>query len=486
MSDGEFPGESADVAASAVAPAHEIFMTPEVQAFMAQFPTDSYTPESIHTLATAVTSGSIEIVIAAARRLRDYLSLVDSPPIDHLFQEGICPVFVQILRQAQPNPDELQRLLQFEACWCVTNLASGTPDQTVRVADAGGIEAFTHIINISQDWALLEQAVWGLGNIAGDGAALRDRCLDRDIVSTIHRVMQYPNPPISIYRNVAWTISNLTRSAPQPSFDRVRPVLLLAAGFLRLADVDTVIDSLWAFSYISEGPDIERLLDLGILPQVVDLLLHPSYSVQGPALRITGNLVAGDDKLTTACINARFIPPLASLLTSPRRTLRKEAAWAVSNIAVGREAQIQLLFDQGLIQQTLDRLRPNAEYPDIRSELIWIVANICSKGSPAQHQRMFDMGVVDRMVDTLYIEDARTQIVTIEALNFLAHSYKENQGMIGYTGLNPVIAALQDPSTTSRLEQMQYSENKDLYDMVITFVDTWFVTTPVDGDDQVM
>eukprot|EP00769_Ergobibamus_cyprinoides_P000452 gnl/Ergobibamus_cyprinoides/145.p1 GENE.gnl/Ergobibamus_cyprinoides/145~~gnl/Ergobibamus_cyprinoides/145.p1 ORF type:complete len:383 (+),score=51.32 gnl/Ergobibamus_cyprinoides/145:82-1230(+) len=295
-----------------------------------------------------------------------------------------------------------------------------------------------------------------------------------------------PTPPISIYRNVAWTISNLTRSAPQPSFDRVRPVLLLAAGFLRLADVDTVIDSLWAFSYISEGPDIERLLELGILPQVVDLLLHPSYSVQGPALRITGNLVAGDDKLTTACINARFIPPLASLLTSPRRTLRKEAAWAVSNIAVGREAQIQLLFDQGLIQQTLDRLRPNAEYPDIRSELIWIVANICSKGSPAQHQRMFDMGVVDRMVDTLYIEDARTQIVTIEALNFLAHSYKENQGMIGYTGLNPVIAALQDPSTTSRLEQMQYSENKDLYDMVITFVDTWFVTTPVDGDDQVM
>lgn len=69
--------------------------------------------------------------------------------------------------------------LQFEVAWVLTNIASGTTEQTQNVVKHGAIPKLVKLLK-SESSIVAEQAVWALGNIAGDGPYARDRVLAHD------------------------------------------------------------------------------------------------------------------------------------------------------------------------------------------------------------------------------------------------------------------------------------------------------------------
>ena len=76
--------------------------------------------------------------------------------LDALINSGILPVLVKCLEDID-NPS-----LQFEAAWALTNIASGTSQQTQAVVEADAVPLFLKLLKSPQQ-NVCEQAVWALG-----------------------------------------------------------------------------------------------------------------------------------------------------------------------------------------------------------------------------------------------------------------------------------------------------------------------------------
>ena len=286
-----------------------------------------YTVTDIPSLKMALSQPNINdaTLLDTVRGFRKILSVEHNPPVTEVLASGVLPAFVQML-QLNDKPK-----IQFEAAWALTNIAS--TDETKAIVDAGSVPYFSQLLS-SPDPEVREQCAWCLGNIAGDSAPLRDVVLSSGAMQPLLQNIAQPATK-SLFNNCIWALSNFCRGKPQPNLSFVSPCVPTLAQILRSdsADSSAKTDALWALSYISDGDDdrIQTVIDSGILDVLIAQLGEES-NLATPALRTVGNIVSGSDDQTQAVLDAGLMNQMQTLLNSPKRMIRKEACWVLSNI----------------------------------------------------------------------------------------------------------------------------------------------------------
>ncbi|EER03743.1 importin alpha, putative [Perkinsus marinus ATCC 50983] len=410
----------------------------------------------------------------ATQYVRRLLSIEKNPPIQYVIDAGVVPRMVTFLQDTQ------RPKLQFEAAWVLTNIASGTRAQTETVVAAGTIPLFIALLG-SPDAEVREQAVWALGNIAGDSPRLRDMVLDANVLPGMMNLFNDDSDKFSLFRNATWALSNLCRGKPQPPLQAVAPALPLLSQLINSNDVEVITDACWALSYVTDGPSerIQAVLDTGACPRLVELLKHDSSLVQTPALRSVGNIVTGDDNQTQQVLNCGGLASLHALLYSPKKNLRKEACWSISNITAGNREQIQECINSGMFGKLIELLT-NAEF-DVKKEAAWSVSNATAGGTPEQVDYLVQNGCIKPLCDLLDVTDTKIVGCCLEGIDNILRVGVLAQERNPDLAENPYLHLIEEADGMTKIEDLQADQNDVIYEKAVHILESYF---PVEEDDE--
>jgi importin subunit alpha-6/7 len=186
------------------------------------------------------------------------------------------------------------------------------------------------------------------------------------------------------------------------------------------------------------------------------------------------------------------LPCLLAMLSSPKKGIRKEACWTVSNITAGNRQQvtsivlvvvlllllsfsnrqfsrlqIQQVIDSGIIPRLL-QLAANGNDFDIVKEAIWAVSNATSGGSPEQLAFLVSHGCMSSFCKVLNGGDSRILQVALEGIDNLLKTQALGKEDIG------AHSVLEAEGGIDALEMLQTHNNAEVAAKALHILSTYF------------
>jgi hypothetical protein len=319
----------------------------------------------------------------------------------------------------------------------------------------------------------------------------RDAILAAGAMRPLLKCMEQNPDNVQLHKSGAWCLASLiegrwsssstsnneSSSKKFNALDEINVIDLMPTlrRMLHMEDWEVLTFTCWTLSHLCDGPavNINAVIysenpikregemffcpDYGLVPRLIELLLHASPKVAKPALRTIGNIVCAEctdpqgqnasiPDYTEIILELDAVPYLRDLVCHDNREIQKEACWTLSNIAAGTVSQIQSVIDSGAIPPLVDLVNDDTTDKEVRSEACWVVLNATSCGSDDQIETLVDEGCVsvlgvlltESSMVMMALEGLERVLQTEEAKD--AAELRSNLTMTGEASLEP-----QDP-----------------------------------------
>jgi len=457
-------------------------------------------------------SECLEEIYNAIYECRTILSVEINPPIQEIIDTGIVPRIIKLLNKAyleslvadedeQGDPEVNARLIskiRLEAAWTLTNIAAGNSSQTEYIVSINAVPPIIEML-FEEDHVLVDQAIWALGNVAGDSIKLRNMILDMDVLPIIIRLIEkYRTLPkhIKILRNLVWVSSSLVRGRDHPPHPEIlKLVFNTIEPMAFMNDQEIVADSFWCFSYIADvgGDMLDMVVRSELLNRCYSLMEAFTASLNKsmrhdtvlakigafsicPMIRMLGNVVTGPDDATEIIIEKGFLRFFSDIYykydNKKVARVRKEICWLISNVAAGTEAQAALLCSTNLVELLIDAISHYELF--IRREALFALESLmkfCEK-NPHYLERFLDNQMIDAF--GYYLESIKnTPEEQSRLLDTLKIALEVGNSFKHKLGENPVVQKMMETKLVDEVESLQDTGNADVvkkaYDIIVMY-----------------
>ena len=397
-------------------------------------------------------------LLLAAMGLRKLLANHANPPIQEVIDHGFVPALLTWMQRIDfPK-------LQVEACWAVTNIASGSHDHALSLVSKG-VVPILHSLLQSKTAEVRDNAIWLIGNLAGDSPQIRDELLHAECLDWVLDCIQHNGTDTDC---CPWAVANLCRGRPKPEFHLVaKAVPYLCSVLLTLDSREELSSVLWAISHLcaEKNDRVQMILDHNLLPKIRTIVETADFSVQFPALRIVGNIASGREDQTEHVIC--LVPFLRSLLHSSNLSIQKETAWICSNIASGSLSQVQSLLNEGILKAFIDLLPGAAE--EIQREMLFGLGNASLMNNPEIQLYLCENGVFPALVHTLKHGSPSLIYAALDVIKALLCTESECEHA-------KFTIAFEACGGLEELEGLQFHGNPQVYEKALRLLEKHFET----------
>ena len=204
--------------------------------------------------------------------------------------------------------------------------------------------------------------------------------------------------------------------------------------------------------------------------------MHPSTSVQIPALRSVGRIVTGDDLQTQVVITSGALPALLSLLSSPKEQIRREACWTISNIAAGTPPQIQAIIDADIIPPLIDILSNSNSDFRTRKEACWAISYAACGGlqEPTQIRYLVNQGCIKPLCDLLTMRDNKIVQIVLKGLDNILKVGETGKATAGSGAANQFAIYVKEAGGVITIRNLQSHDNGDIHKKAYNIMEKYF------------
>lgn len=362
---------------------------------------------------------------------------------------------------------------QFEAAWCITNLATGDHEDTMKVLKASAVYLITYLSG--QNVQLQDQCAWALGNFSGDSQECRDILRAQGIIAPMVNLLKCPIS--TVVQSAAFALSNLARGEQVVAEEMIQAgiapsvISLLTPG---TSSVDVASEVAWVLSYLTSKPQcVAMFVSGGVIPILVQFLgslaqerPHNPQAVT-PMLRSLGNIASGPDEYgTQAMQSGELVVAMTSFLESTHRHIKKESLWVLSNLTAGPTEHIDAFIQAGTLPLVVNLMSSTF---DIRKEACICLCNVAYHG-PIYVKNVLDLGAMNSFINIIKSPDPDTIITGLKFIEMSLRNFPASKEMFEVA------------EGVACLEGLEYSDNETVAQYANELLDTYFMEEEPDEE----